>query len=236
MSADRNSGRSTSRASRVICGMSVRRGLLWVLAKRSAISSLSLCTTGAMMCDGGSLSLICRMYSPRSVSMLCTPISPSTWFRRISSVTIDLLLMTFFTSCLRAISATSRAASAVVSANRTLAPRRVASASNVASQTSRFSSARLRRSFSASRVAVKSISWMAAARAVTNLVESLVRFCCRRWSASFWPARALNSMLRTCMRLRLRRVRGVRRRRPGPARYAARVCVYRRCGAGGPRC
>ncbi len=94
--------------------------------------------------------------------------------------------MTFFTSCLRAISTTNREASSAVSAYNTVAPRRVASFSNVLSHTSRFSIARIRRSAAASRVASKSSnSAIAEARPVTNLVDSFFKFCCNLRSASF---------------------------------------------------
>ncbi len=68
MSADRKWLRSTSRASRVSSVISVLRSVACTFANSVEISSLSLWMTGAMMCDGASLSLICRMYSPRSVS------------------------------------------------------------------------------------------------------------------------------------------------------------------------
>ena len=148
------------------------------------------------MCDGASLSLICRMYSPRSVSTGVTPAASSARLSCISSDTMDLDLMTFFTSCFFAISTTSLEACSAVSAYRTVAPRRVASFSKVASQTSRFSMARMRRSMAASRVPSKSSSSvMAFALAATNLVANFFIVCCRRWSASFCPARALKCMV-----------------------------------------
>ena len=49
ISAERKCARNTSRASRVISGMSVNRGFLCTRENNSAISSLSLCMTGAMI-------------------------------------------------------------------------------------------------------------------------------------------------------------------------------------------
>ena len=152
------------------------------------------------MCDGGSLLLICRMYSPRSVSTGWMPAASSARFSAISSETIDFDLVTLRTPCLRAISTTSFEASAGVSANSTVAPRAVACCSKRSIQTSRFSSARLRRAMASSRVPSKSSSSViASARPATHLVESFFRFSCSRLSASFCPARALKCIDVTCM-------------------------------------
>lgn len=227
MSEDRKWPRSTRRASRASAVISSLRAVPCVRSNRSAISSLSLWMTGAMMCDGGSLSLICRMYSPRSVSTGWMPAAANARFRPISSDTIDLDFVTLRTPCLRAMSTTSRAASSRVSAYSTVAPRAVALRSKISSQTSSAASARLRRSTAAVRVPSKSVSSASArARAVTNLSASLDRFFCSRASASFASARALKCMACTC----------ITRPPPAPARCAARACARRRYGAAGPRC
>ena len=200
MSDDRNCGRKNSRASRVICGMSVRRGRLCTRANRSETSSLLLWTTGATMCEGGSLSLICRMYSPRSVSTTFTPAASRWRLSAISSETIDFDLVTLATSWRLAISTTSFEASSGVSAQSTVAPRAVACASKRSSQTSRLASARLRRSTASSRVASKSSSSaIALVRPTVQRCESTFRFCCNRTSASFCPLRALKCIDWTCI-------------------------------------
>ena len=179
-----------------------------------------------MMCDGASLSLICRMYSPRSVSTGCTPAAVNAAFSWISSETIDLDFVTLRTSCFFAMSTISRVASSGDCAYRTTAPLARALRSNVSSQTSSRSSARLRRSTAALRVASKSsISVIAAARAVTNFSDSFFRFFCSRASASFCPARALKCIDCVCIRHLPR----------GPGRCAVRAWSYRRSAAAGLR-
>lgn len=47
------------------------------------------------MCDGGSWSSTCRMYSPKSVSITSQPTDSRASFKLISSVTIDFDLTIF---------------------------------------------------------------------------------------------------------------------------------------------
>ena len=61
--------------------------------KRSAISKRSLCSAGAMMCEGGSLANW-MMNSPRSVSTTSAPASISASLRWISSEAMDFPLAT----------------------------------------------------------------------------------------------------------------------------------------------
>jgi hypothetical protein len=86
---------------------------------------------------GRSLPLICRMYSPRSVSTGCTPAASSAAFRPASSESMDFDLMAFFTPWRRAISVTRRQISAPSRAHSTCPPRRVASVSKRSSHRSR---------------------------------------------------------------------------------------------------
>ena len=116
MSADRKCKRSTCRASAVRSVISVLRGVPCTRVNRSEISSLSLWITGAMMCDGASLSLICRMYSPRSVSTGVMPAADSAALRPTSSDTIDFDLVALRTPWRRPISTIRRAASSWVCA------------------------------------------------------------------------------------------------------------------------
>src|ERR1700730_9471640 len=140
------------------------------------------------------------MYSPRSVSTTVNPAASIAWSSADSSATIDFYFMIFFTSCFVAISRTSALISAGVSAKRTVAPRAVAFTSNSSSQTSRFSSARLRTSFACSRVPSKSSSSLSAARRLPpNLPCIFLRFACNRASCSLTWARSLKCIDVTCM-------------------------------------
>ena len=118
------------------------------------------------------------------------PAASRAWFSSISSDTIDFDFVTLRTPWCFAMSTISRAASSCVSAYSTFAPCATALRSKVSSQTSRFASARLRRS---TRHCVSPRSRrvpIVAARAVTNL-GYLLQVLLSGTSASFWPARSL---------------------------------------------
>ena len=105
MSADMKCGRSTSRASRVMSGISVRRGLPCVFAKRSAISFLILVDDRR---DDVARRLVVvdlqDVFAEIGFDGLHAHLAEHVVQAAFPRSTIDFVLITFFTSCLRAMS------------------------------------------------------------------------------------------------------------------------------------
>ena len=117
------------RASATRSDASSSRGPPWCRANRSLISSLVMCTTGPTMWLGG-WPEICRMYSPRSVSIGSSPCDSRNAVSPISSVTMLLLLVTERAPAAWQSSSTIARASAASRAQCTVPPRSTTLASN----------------------------------------------------------------------------------------------------------
>ncbi len=110
---------------------------------REATWPAFLWMAGMMMCDGFSLSSW-TMYSPMSDSRLSMPWPSRKWFISISSLTMDLPLITCLACRAWAICSTIWLASSTVSAQCTLTPLRVRLASSSSSSSGSLDRARAR--------------------------------------------------------------------------------------------
>ncbi len=129
-SASRKSLRIRPRTKRVISSGTLSPVYPFLAAKTSRIRSRFLCRAGTTIWDGLSWSSVCRIYSPRSVSITSIPASSSASFSPTSSVTMDFDLTAFFTPLLVRISRAASVASLAVRVKVTCAPFSLALSAN----------------------------------------------------------------------------------------------------------
>ncbi|MDR6358532.1 hypothetical protein Q3H58_005203 [Pseudomonas psychrotolerans] len=137
---------------------------------------------GMMMCDGFSPASW-MMYSPMSDSRQSIPWAPRTWFMSISSLTMDLPLISSLASWRSAICWTMALASAVVSAQCTWTPLRVRFASRRSSNSGSLDSARARMRLPSSRSRSRSSASLMLARRLAISESMAVRKLRRNWSS-----------------------------------------------------
>ena len=196
MSADRKCGRSTSRASRVRSANvgQARRPCV----SREEIGDLLLVLVHHRRDDVRRRLVVVDLQDVFAQIGLDDFARPSRRARRFSAHFLGhhrLALDHLLHAVLRAISATSRAASCRRSPRKARWRRAASLPSKVSSHTSRFSIARLRRSFSAARVASKSIARDRLGAGGDELRRELGQVLLQALVGQFLPARALNSIV-----------------------------------------